>query len=316
MGSRACGAVRKWDFGTLTLARGRGRTLQSPRHGEESSRVGPLHAHLGRDTCLSCAGVPALVGRFAAALHVSGYIGASGYRVLLAGQETERDAYGLGQASKVYGTFLPGVLRQQGGREEGAGEGSSHRKGRRSNSPLYLPTCTGATALVDMPVPCVLRPAPFVRQHHHRTWYNQPHSLHIYLSIYHARPHYCTLTSLQKQARSINQSSAVNLQPTAHGRSRPCAVSLSTCQSVSLSVSWSILVGQSPQYHRCTRRPTAWWENPILPRPDHSKSHLYTIRVALSAGAALTKAPSYWPRHNVVKPPGVFGWPANNTCVP
>lgn len=41
MGSKACGAVRKWDFGTLALARGRGRTLQSPRHGEESSRVGP-----------------------------------------------------------------------------------------------------------------------------------------------------------------------------------------------------------------------------------------------------------------------------------
>lgn len=58
----------------------------------------------------------------AAARHVPGYIGASGYRVLLAGQETERNAYGLGQASKVYGTFPPGLLRQQGGREEGAGE--------------------------------------------------------------------------------------------------------------------------------------------------------------------------------------------------
>lgn len=43
MGSKACGAVRKWDCDTLTLARGgRGRTLQSPRHGhgEELSRVG------------------------------------------------------------------------------------------------------------------------------------------------------------------------------------------------------------------------------------------------------------------------------------
>lgn len=117
-----------------------------------------------------------------------------------------------------------------------------------------------------------------------------------------------------KHGQSINHQQSIFSQRHTAGPDRV----LSTCLPVSLSVksvSRSILVGQSPQYHRCTRRPAAWWENPIPPRPDHSKSHLYAIRVALSAEAALTKAPSYWLRHNVVKPPDVFGWPANNSLV-
>lgn len=92
-----CGSKVELWTGTLTLARGRGRTLQSPRHGEESSRVGTLHAWAARYLPILRTGTGGS-GEICRDIMYRGTIGASGYRVLLAGQETEHDAYGLGQA--------------------------------------------------------------------------------------------------------------------------------------------------------------------------------------------------------------------------
>lgn len=94
----------------------------------------------------------------AAAGHVPGYM--SGYRVLLAGQETERDTYGLGQARKVYGTFLH---LQQGERARGRRGRDDEECSRESvASPLYLPTCLGSCILETAPPQII----PYMVQQH------------------------------------------------------------------------------------------------------------------------------------------------------
>lgn len=55
-----------------------------------------------------------------------GTLGASGYRVLLAGQETERDAYRLGQAPKVYGTLVASAAGEAGAGEVRPGGEKEH----------------------------------------------------------------------------------------------------------------------------------------------------------------------------------------------
>lgn len=182
----------------------------------------------------------------------------------------------------------PSCIGNQGERARGGGEGmdeecSSSREVRSESVPvvLYLPTCAP-----------VLGPAPMRHHHHHksyRTWYNHTSSPHIS----HAHPHYCTPTSRKKSNHSqSNHSSAVNHQPTAHGRSRPCytvrstnptelenwraeelrhlvsatrAAPIPACQSLSVTLSVSGRPSEILTVAVAPCRPTALWENSILP---------------------------------------------------